>query len=379
MLRAWRKLWCLSNFNKIIAVAGAQPIDEGQAGYTAEHVSPAWREARKEECSMTHLHAPEAWRQTAATILQQRPRTILVLGGGDAGKTSYCRFLIAQLLGAGERPAIVDADVGQKIVGPPATVTLGYAEGTVEQWTAPAAAFYFVGSTGPVGRMLPLVVGTAQLVTAADAAFVVVDTTGYVEGSGRVLKSYKIDAVQPDLIVAIQKRGELEAILRSHATYPTIRIRPSRKARPRDRWERDVARETAFTDYFGQAQRLEVKLDELIFQRSLLFTGEPVEIPGAIYAERTVEGVVAVSEEPISGAEIVKSIKPGFERNLLCGVADECNRGVGLALIESIDFSRRSVFLISPVPAGQVRVLQLGDLYIARDGRELGQLDREGL
>jgi polynucleotide 5'-kinase involved in rRNA processing len=67
-------------------------------------------EGRNEECSMRHLHAPEAWRQTAATILHQRPRTILVLGGGDAGKSSYCRFLVAQLLGAGEPPAIVDAD-----------------------------------------------------------------------------------------------------------------------------------------------------------------------------------------------------------------------------------------------------------------------------
>jgi hypothetical protein len=85
----------------------------------------------------------------AATILQQRPRTILVLGGGDAGKTSYCRFLIAQLLGAGERPAVIDADVGQKMVGPPATATLGYAEGMAEQWTAAAEAFHFVGSTGP--------------------------------------------------------------------------------------------------------------------------------------------------------------------------------------------------------------------------------------
>jgi polynucleotide 5'-kinase involved in rRNA processing len=62
---------------------------------------------------MRRLHALEAWRHTAATILQQQPRTILELGGGDAGKTSYCRLLIAQLLGAGERPAIVDADVGQ--------------------------------------------------------------------------------------------------------------------------------------------------------------------------------------------------------------------------------------------------------------------------
>ncbi|MFZ1102211.1 MAG: Clp1/GlmU family protein [Hyphomicrobiaceae bacterium] len=126
---------------------------------------------------MTRLHAPGAWQETAATILQQRPRTILVIGGGAAGKISYCRFLIAQLLGAGERPAIVDADVGQKIVRPPATVTLGYAEGTPEQWTAAAEAFYFVGSTGPVGRMLPLVVGTAQLVKAVDVAFVVVEAS----------------------------------------------------------------------------------------------------------------------------------------------------------------------------------------------------------
>jgi polynucleotide 5'-kinase involved in rRNA processing len=130
----------------------------------------------------------------------------------------------------------------------------------------------------------------------------------------------------------------------------------------------------AFAAYFGQAQRFELKLGTLAFQRSLLFTGEPIDIPGAIYAERTVEGVVAVSE----GA-IVKSIKPGFERNLLCGVADHRNRGVGLAVIESIDFNRRAIVLISPVSAGQVRVLQLGDLYIGPDGRELGQVEREAL
>lgn len=81
----------------------------------------------------------------------------------------------------------------------------------------------------------------------------------------------------------------------------------------------------------------------------------------------------------MSGTEIVKWIKPGFERNLLCGVADERNRGVGLALIESIDFNRCGVSLISPVPAAQVRVLQLGDLYIGRDGRELGPVEREAL
>ncbi|MEE9588201.1 MAG: hypothetical protein V3V97_09290 [Hyphomicrobiaceae bacterium] len=100
---------------------------------------------------------------------------------------------------------------------------------------------------------------------------------------------------------------------------------------------------------------------------------------GTVYAERTAEGVVAVSESPIPNAKIVKSLKPGFEHNLLCGVADELNQGVGLAIIESIDFDRRAIPLMSPVPTKKVRVLQLGDLYIGLDGRELGQVDREGL
>jgi polynucleotide 5'-hydroxyl-kinase GRC3/NOL9 len=113
-------------------------------------------------------------------------------------------------------------------------------------------------------------------------------------------------------------------------------------------------------------------------QRSLLFTGEPVIIEGALYAERTAEGVVAVAESSLSGVEVAKRLMPGFERNLLCGVADQSNRCVGLALIESIDFDRRTVLLMSPVPVEKVRVLQVGDLYVGLDGRELGQVGREG-
>jgi polynucleotide 5'-hydroxyl-kinase GRC3/NOL9 len=328
---------------------------------------------------MTRLHVPQAWRETAATILQDRPRVILVLGGGDAGKSSFCRFLVAELVAAGHRVAVVDSDLGQKDIGPPATVTLGYAAPPAERWPPAPEAFYFVGSTSPVGRMLPLLVGTARLVGIADAPFVLVDTTGYVEGAGRVLKGYKIEAVRPDLIVAIERRSELEAILRAHRTYRTIRIRPSRKARPRDTWERDTAREKAFAAYFREVRRLQLGLDDLVFQRSLIFTGDPVPLPGALYAEGTAEGLVVVAESAPAGFEVARLLKPGFERNLLCGVADEGNRGVGLALIEAIDFAKRTVSLMSPVPADKVRVLQLGDLHIGLDGRELGRVDREGL
>ena len=86
---------------------------------------------------------------------------------------------------------------------------------------------------------------------------------------------------------------------------------------------------------------------------------------------------MAVAENALPGGEVAKRLRPGFERNLLCGVAEGCNRGVGLALIQSIDFHRRTVLLISPVPVEKVGVLQLGDLYVGLDGRELGQVGRE--
>jgi polynucleotide 5'-hydroxyl-kinase GRC3/NOL9 len=304
-------------------------------------------------------------------------RTVLVLGRSDRGKSSYARFLACDLAAAGERVAIVDADIGQKSIGPPTTVTLAHIAG--EAWPPAPEAFYFVGSPSPVGRMLPLVVGAARLAGAADAPFVVVDTTGYVDGAGRVLKAYKIEAVRPDLIVAIEKRGELEPILRPYRTYRSIRLRPSRKARPRDSWERDFARENAFAIYFKEAQRSELGFDQVVFQRSLLFTGEPIALEGAIYAERSAEGIVAVAEEPLAGVEVARWLKAGFERGLLCGVADEHNCGAGLAILESIDFARRTLSLLSPVPAERMRVLQFGDLYVGTDGRELGRVPREGL
>jgi polynucleotide 5'-hydroxyl-kinase GRC3/NOL9 len=328
---------------------------------------------------MTRLHVPEAWQQSTATILQDRLRVILVLGGGDTGKSSYCRFLAGELLAAGQKVALVDADIGQKDIGPPAAVTLGYVTDTVERLVARPEAFYFIGSTSPEGRLLPLVVGTAQLANDADAPFVIVDTTGYVEGIGRVLKGYKIEAVRPDLIVAIERRAELEAILRAHRNCRTIRIRPSRKARPRDRCERNLARELAFALYFKEARRSELKLEDVAIQRSLLFTGEPVAVAGALYAERTVEGVVAVADGPIEGVEVAKWLKPGFERSLLCGVADERNRCVGLAVLEAIDFRSRTISLSSPVAVEKMRVLQLGDLYVGLDGRELGRVERRGI
>ena len=55
-------------------------------------------------------------------------------------------------------------------------------------------------------------IGTATLAREARAAFVIIDTTGLVHESGRILKNYKIDAVRPDVVVALERRNELAPI-----------------------------------------------------------------------------------------------------------------------------------------------------------------------
>src|SRR3954451_21991417 len=65
-------------------------------------------------------------------------RHALVLGAADVGKSTFCRFLLGHLRARGRRTALLDTDVGQKTVGPPACVTLAGAD---------RSALFFVGTT----------------------------------------------------------------------------------------------------------------------------------------------------------------------------------------------------------------------------------------
>jgi hypothetical protein len=116
----------------------------------------------------------------------------------------------------------------------------------------------------------------------------------------------------------------------------------------------------------------------VVIQRTLLFAGEPLVVAGALYAERTVVGVVAVAEGQIQGAGVVKWLKPGFEQGPLCGVADERDRGAGSAVLETIEFARRTIPLSSPVAAENLRVLQLGDFTSASMGASSAASDATG-
>lgn len=150
----------------------------------------------------------------------QDKRTVLLVGGLDTGKSTLSRMLLRAAIDAGRSCAFVDADVGQKTVGPPATVTLKLIRGAEDLEPAAMAEedeLWFVGSTSPEGHLLQVVTAVARLFRIAqerDADFVVVDTSGLVSGiHGQILKYHKVELLQPDLVIGLQRGEELLPLL----------------------------------------------------------------------------------------------------------------------------------------------------------------------
>ncbi|MDY0041631.1 MAG: Clp1/GlmU family protein [Desulforhabdus sp.] len=320
---------------------------------------------------MEEIEISASWENAADQMICHGWRKILLLGAVDSGKSTFCRFLSQRLLQSGANVAILDADIGQKDIGPPASITLGYPESAGKPGDAKPLAFYFVGAVNPVRHLLPMVVGTKILLEAARASFVIINTTGLIHGIGRVLKGYKIEIVQPDLIVAIQTGSELHSLLRSCRNQRALPVNRSPKAMAKNAEQRKLARQLAFFNYFKEADEIELDCRKLIFQRSLLFNGAVFNDPRFLYSEATSEGILAVGSDNVGRRDDLQVLKPGFEKNLLCGLADRKGRGRGLAIIKRIDFKKQTILLTTPVLPDFIKVIQPGDLYVNRDGIEL--------
>jgi polynucleotide 5'-kinase involved in rRNA processing len=130
-----------------------------------------------------------------------------------------------------------------------------------------ADALGFVGSTSPQGHVLPLVGALARLRDrgrAEGADLIVVDTSAMVSGIwGQLVKYYKVDMLEPDLVVGLQRGEELEPVLGVIQRFfgvdlVTLPVHPNVVATSVD--QRSEQREGAMAAYFeGDLQRFRVK------------------------------------------------------------------------------------------------------------------------
>lgn len=193
---------------------------------------------------------------------------VLFLGATDVGKTTLIRQLHQQLGGE-----VIDADVGQSWLGPPACIS----RGSCTSERVHISSSYFVGDISPRGNFLQVLSGVAHCLRGAVQPLLI-DTDGYITGeAARAYKSELIRLVRPDLLVLLQRAGELAYYkLYAHQDIKVIEI-PVAHTGSKSREERIRAREDAFRRYFHNAQLRSWRFAELGVERALIGHGEPVD------------------------------------------------------------------------------------------------------
>lgn len=268
----------------------------------------------------------------AALDAAARARVTLILGTSDTGKTSLTAQLAGALAARGARVAVVDADVGQSEIGPPTTVGLGRVRGPLGRLAdAEVLALEFVGDTSPVRYIREVAEVTGRLVRRAlDAGFerVIVDTGGLVEGPlGVALKRAKIRAVDPDLVLVVQRREESEPIVRLLESGPrprVVRLRVSPAVVPRTATRRREHRERALREYLAGAatMTLDTRRVPLRDRRG----GVPEEV----------------------------------EEGLLVGIQDAAGETLGIGRVRAWRPAQHRIVVDTPVPADRIASLVAG-------------------
>jgi polynucleotide 5'-hydroxyl-kinase GRC3/NOL9 len=348
------------------------------------------------------------WQQVVDELVASR-ETVLVLGGIDSGKTTFCSLLLKLKYQAGMQVGFVDLDAGQTTIGPPAafsSVVIRKPYELLQDLTPDSLAF--LGDVSPV-RHIPLALSGARRVLddlmPLQPDSVVIDTDGYIGGwHGRAYKLMLIDLLRPQVIVALQRKDELAPIvgaLRRRADWKLHELPVPQAILRKSPPFRAQYRRAAFARYFERAQSHTLPLDQFSFIGRRLGGGQPMSEArrryladqvraDLLHAEMVGDSLHLIVRQPLSDAQLetlmtlagvdkLVMLPQSAYHNLLVGLMDYTGRCYGLGLIESLDFKARTLGLLSPVRSvDPVRWVHLGYLRLLPDGTELGEPLRDG-
>jgi polynucleotide 5'-hydroxyl-kinase GRC3/NOL9 len=343
----------------------------------------------------------------------------MILGAPDTGKSTLCRYLVYRAFAAGQQAALVDLDLGQSHLGPPATMGLGlFPPRRPGDEALHPDELYFIGQTSPVGSIMEVAVGCRVLVDAARSrgcARIVVNTSGLVDGPGAVrLKRAQAELLRPAELLALQRAQELEPLLRGlggvgaagetgrDPTPPResggwpLRVLPvSSRAARKSPAERRTYREARFRHYFRDARRLDLPWRRLVWEGLPWGRGEPLE-PAALELCRRGLGVpvlygesqgrrafllvaappAARSREMLAGQGAWEQVYwltwPSLHWRLL-GLLDGQRRTLGLGLIIPGAWHQEGLTLWSPMPPtarSLIRFVKAGRMKVDLQGQE---------
>ncbi|MHC4424326.1 MAG: Clp1/GlmU family protein, partial [Planctomycetota bacterium] len=175
---------------------------------------------------------------------------------------------------ASSRPvAVIDADIGQSHIGPPATVGWALVDTSEISFSQLAAnGISFVGDVTPVGHLLQLTAAIAQCVRQASEAaeLIIIDTPGFISGGAATALWWTVQRMlQLESILAVQRSDdELSDILSGlHSSELTLELIESPPRIPsKSPQNRRSYRQSNFNDYFRGSCLHNISLSDIVVQ-----------------------------------------------------------------------------------------------------------------
>ncbi len=343
---------------------------------------------------------PEEWDKLLDRIKNEADSKIIIFGEMDTGKSFFTTYLTNKLIAEEKKVGVIDTDTGQTEIGPPTTIGLSVLDKqvlTLQQ--AEVHSIEFVGSLSPALHFLPMVVCFSKIVEKAEKVsnVIIVNTNGWVHGDGgRSLKQAKIDILNPDIVVLLQREDECEPLVKSVLPKSKIvRLKVSKNVSETSKVERESLRNLVSQRYFGNSKRIELNFKDFDTERVYFKTGKRViDIPNGlenniIYMEKfpAFEGYLIVSKQRLSVDEYnilkdnnifnVKNFIKGKEKGFIVGLLDENKNLMGLGIVDDIDFINEKIYIRTTIKedSSRIKIVQFGSILYTEEGKENGFIE----
>jgi polynucleotide 5'-hydroxyl-kinase GRC3/NOL9 len=354
-------------------------------------------EAGKDALSkMEASSIPAEWDELAEKIAGEKKHgtlyKILVLGEVDTGKTFFSTYLANRLLCKVGKTAILDCDTGQSDIGCPGTFGMLLLEKPAIFLTElEPTHMYLLGAHSPGLHFVPALTGVVEMLRKAerDADALIIDTTGWVQGDGgRAIKKAKLDIVQPDKVILMQRGTELEHLVRHLPAEKIVRLPVSKKASSTSQMDRKELRELVSRRYFADARIFEIPFRQVYTDRSYFLTGNKIELPDTLHAEKLSawEGTLVVTSGPLmpemtknwpKDLGMIRNFIAGNEKGLMIGLLDEEQNMLAIGRLEEMDFLNDNFRIRSNYRGdiGKIKGIQFGSLKLTETGNEAGFME----
>jgi polynucleotide 5'-hydroxyl-kinase GRC3/NOL9 len=289
---------------------------------------------------------PKTWRLAAEALTEMRVGVVLVVGAADVGKSTFCTYVANELLSKRLAVRVIDADIGQADIGPPATVSCAEPSDHLPSLLdLKPDRLMFIGHVTPSHVESRLIDATKRLIdsNAGCSSLTIINTDGWVLGSDAIrYKINLISSIEPDLVIGISTDSELHPIL-SLSRVRSMTVHAAKEVLERSRSDRRTIRQFGYRRFLDGGSLKKIRLDMIRICKPKTFP--TLQVP----------------------------LNSEF-KNLLVGLSDENGYLLQIGILMDVDADSLCIFSRTVANA---RTVEFGYVKLLTDGTELGHIENE--